>query len=118
MGAVKGRSCKGRQTLRGGRKLLCAQVTFRPSRDPVGVRRIQAVVSRGGIPLSRTDVASFRAPAQQRPCRPGALRARRGDGIVLVAIPRSRGASRYAASAVLSDGRRLGFDLEPECQRS
>lgn len=112
---VRGTPCQGQQTLR-GRKLRCARVRFKPSRGPGGVRRVQAVVSRGGIPLSQSDVASFRAPDQKRPSRPGALRARRGTGIIQVSLPRSAGASRYTASAVLSDGRRLGFDLEQGCQ--
>jgi hypothetical protein len=73
-------------------------------------------VSRDGIPLAREDVASFSAPRQTLPARPAALRARRRDGILLVSLPRSSGASRFTVSASLSDGRRLGFDLDATCK--
>ena len=34
----------------------------------------------------------------------------------MVAFPRSRGASRYSVSAVMSDGRELAFDLASKCR--
>ena len=56
------------------------------------------------------------APRETLPSRPGALRARRANGFLVVAFPRSRGASRYSVSAVMSDGRELAFDLASKCQ--
>lgn len=113
---LRGRTCRGKRTLPGGRRLRCAKVSFRPARGPGGVRHVQAVVTRGGIPIARQNVAAFRAPRETLPSRLGRLRARRsGDGIVFT-FPRSRGAARYTASAALSDGRRLGFDLGRRCR--
>lgn len=113
---VRGRACKGRQTLPGGRRLRCARATFRPSRGPGGARRVQALVTRGGLPVAREDVASFRAPRERLPSRPGALRARRVRGDLVVVFPRSRGASRYSVTATVDDGRKLGFDLGRTCR--
>jgi hypothetical protein len=113
---VRGRPCKERHTLSGGRKLLCAQVTFVPSPGPGGTRRVEAVVSRGSLPLASTKVASFRAPREKLPARPGALSARRIGGSLVVAFPPVSGASRYSVVANLSDGRMLGFDLGPKCR--
>jgi hypothetical protein len=114
--AVHGRPCRARHTLSGGRKLLCTQVSFVPSRGPGGLRRIQAVVTRGGIPLVQKDVASFRAPRETVPSKPGALSARRIGGALVVAFPAVNGASRYSVIATLSDGRKLGFDLGSKCR--
>jgi hypothetical protein len=97
-------------------QILCSTIRFHPTRGPGGVRKVQAVVSRKGIPMLQKDIASFRAPAQKLPSRPGALRARRANGFLVVAFPRSTGASRYAVSASLSDGRELGFDLAAKCR--
>ena len=91
-------------------------MTFRPSRGPGGKRSIQAVVSRGAIPLGRKHVAFFRVPERTLPSRPGPLRARRVGGALIVAFPASRGASRYAVTAAFSDGRKLGFDLGWSCR--
>ena len=113
---LRGVPCKERHTLSGGRKLLCAQVKFRPARGPGGKRWVQAVVTRGGVPFARTNVASFRAPPQTLPSRPGALRAIRIGGALVVAFPSAKGASRYSVIAELSDGRRLGFDLGSKCR--
>jgi hypothetical protein len=113
---VRGVPCKQRHTLSGGRKLLCAQVKFRPARGPGGKRWVQAVVTRGAIPFARKNVASFRAPRETLPSRPGALRATRVGGALVVAFPAASGASRYSVIAELSDGRRLGFDLGSKCR--
>lgn len=114
--SVRGRPCRGARPLPGGRKLLCVRKKFRLARGPGGKRTIQAVVTRGGIPLARKNVAKFRAPRQPVPSRPGALSARRKGGALIIVFPRSRGASRYSAIAVLSDGRHLGFDLGSSCR--
>jgi hypothetical protein len=117
-GSVHGSRCPAGPKLRPGsdQQILCAHVRFRPSRGPGGTRKVQAVVSRGGLPMLQKDIASFTAPAQTLPSRPGALRARRANGFLVVAFPRSRGASRYAVSAVMSDGRELAFDLASKCR--
>jgi hypothetical protein len=117
-GSVHGRRCPHTPRVRPGsdQQILCATVRFRPTRGPGGVRQVEAVVSRKGIPLLQKDITSFRAPAEKLPSRPGALRARRANGYLVVAFPRSTGASRYAVSASLSDGRELGFDLAAKCR--
>jgi hypothetical protein len=117
-GRVPGRRCAAGPKLRPGsdQPILCAKVRFHPSRGPGGRRTVQAVVSRGGVPLLQKDIASFTAPRETLPSRPGALRARRANGFLVVAFPRSRGASRYVVSAKLSDGRELAFDLGTKCQ--
>lgn len=114
--SVRGTRCRGTRALPDGRTMRCARVTFTPSNGPGGVRQIQAVVSRDGLPLTRKTVAIFRVPRETRPSRPGALRARRVGRDVVVAFPKARGASRYTATAVLADGRRLGFDLAASCR--
>jgi hypothetical protein len=114
--SVRGKPCRGARPLPGGRKLLCVRKKFRLARGPGGDRTIQAVVTRGGIPLVRRNVAKFRAPRQPVPTRPGALTARRTGGGLVVVFPASRGASRYNATAVLGDGRRLSFDLAGKCR--
>lgn len=114
--SVSGRPCRGARTLPGGRTLLCARVRFRPSRGPGGKRNVEAIVTRKRIPLARKNVASFRVPGENLPSQLGPLRARRKAGGLVIAFPRSQGASRYAATAVLSDGRRLGFDLGRGCR--
>ena len=117
-GSVQGRRCPAGPTVRPGsdQRILCARLRFHPSRGPGGIRTVQAVVTRNGIPIAQKDIASFTAPRETLPSRPGALRARRANGFLVVAFPRSRGASRYVVSATLSDGRELAFDLATKCQ--
>jgi PKD repeat protein len=114
--SVKGDPCRGAPPLPGGGKLLCSRVKFRPSRGPGGVRRVEAVVTRGGIPLATKTVASFRAPAERLPSRPAAVRTRHVGGDLLATFTRSRGAARYSVTASLEDGRKLGFDLGRKCR--
>jgi len=114
--SVRGKRCRGAHALPDGRRMLCARVRFQPSRGPGGARQIQAMVSRDGIPLARKNLATFVAPRETLPSRPGALRARRVGKGVVVAFLKSRGASRYTATAVLEDGRMLGFDLAASCR--
>jgi hypothetical protein len=115
--SAKGTSCPGTKPLPDGRRLRCLTTTFRPSRGPGGKRHVQAVVTRNGIPVAEETIASFVAPKETLPARPGALRARRTkSGALVVAFPAVQGASRYSATAVLSDGRRLGFDLGAKCR--
>ena len=115
-GSVDGEPCRGAPTLPSGEKLLCTRVKFRPSRGPGGIRRIEAVVTRGGIPLAKETVASFRVQPEKLPSRPAAVRTRHVGGDLIVTFTRSRGAARYSVVASLEDGRALGFDLGPKCR--
>ena len=114
--SVRGKPCRGARRLPGGRKLLCVRKKFRVARGPGGDRTIQAIVTRGGIPLARRNVAKFRAPRQPRAGAAGRPDARAGWAAALVVVfPRSRGASRYNVTAVLwgraSPGLRPGREL-------
>jgi hypothetical protein len=115
--SVPGQRCPNAPAERPGsdQLILCAHLKFRPSRGPGGKRSIQAVVTRRGIPLLQKDIATFRVASQKLPSRVGTLHAHRAYGFLVVSFPRSRGAARYEASAKLSDGRSLGFDLAPKC---
>jgi hypothetical protein len=78
---------------------------------------VQAVVTRGGIPVVQKNIASFRVPRPALPSRVPALRAKRGnDGSLVIAFSPSTGASRYSVAATLSDGRALAFDLGGRCR--
>ena len=115
-GPLRGTRCRGAKPLPDGRVMLCARVRFQPSRGPGGTRRIQAMVARDGIPLTRKTLATFKAPREAAPSPIGKLRARRDGNGVVVAFPKSKGAARYTATAVLPDGRTLGFDLAGSCR--
>ncbi len=115
------KSVRGKPCRRARPPARWPQAPVRPEEVPRGARPgrrpdIQAIVTRGGIPLARKNVAKFRAPRQPVPSRPGALTARRTGGGLVVVFPASRGASRYNATAVLADGRRLSFDLAGKCR--
>ena len=113
--SLHGKRCRGTGKLPDGRVMLCARVRFLPSRGPGGTRHLEAIVSRRGIPLARKSIASFRAPRERVPSRPGPLRARRVGDVLQVAFPRSANASRYTVSVKLSDGREFGYDLSSSC---
>jgi hypothetical protein len=115
---LHGRRCPGLPAHRPGtnEKILCANIRFRPAAGPGGTRHVQAVVTRGAIPLLQKNIASFRVPRLTLPARVGALRAQRGRGNLLIAFLPSREASRYSVSAKLSDGRELAFDLKGSCR--
>jgi hypothetical protein len=114
---LAGRACAHGPAVRPGttQRVQCASVQFHPSPGPGGKRTIEAVVTRSAVPLSQQAVATFTAPPLRKPARPGALRARRVGGDVLVSVPRVRGASRLSVSAVLSDGRALSLDVRANC---
>ena len=116
--SVHGRRCKGAPAKRPGsdEKVLCFTLRFRPSAGPAGRRKIQALVSKGGIPLVQKNIASFTAPALTLPSRPRYLLARRIGGNLRVAFTASSGSSGYLVSASLSDGRKLAYDLKSSCQ--
>jgi hypothetical protein len=116
--ALKGRRCPGLPRVRPGtgQKILCATLSFRLAPGRGGTRHVQAVVTQRGIPLLQKSVASFRAPKPQLPSRVSLIRAKRSKGGIVVLFSPSVGASRYAASAKLSDGRELAFDLAGRCR--
>jgi hypothetical protein len=99
-----------------GQKILCATLSFRLAPGRGGTRHVQAVVTQRGIPLLQRSVASFRAPKPQLPSRISLMRVQRSKGGLLVLFTPSSGASRYAGSAKLSDGRELAFDLGGRCR--
>lgn len=115
---LKGRRCAGLPRMRPGtnQRILCATVAFRPAAGPGGKRKIQAVVMRRGIPLLQKSIASFRAPKPRLPSRVSLIRAQRTKTGLDVLFSPSSGASRYAVSARLSDGRQLAFDLAGRCR--
>ncbi|MDO9356680.1 MAG: hypothetical protein Q7T55_23475 [Solirubrobacteraceae bacterium] len=113
---VRGKRCARTAPLEDGRRLMCARLTFTPSRGPGGKRQIEALVSRDGIPITTKTIATFRASRERLPSRPAKLRARRVGTSVVVALPKVSGASRLSASATLADGRMLGFDLAASCR--
>lgn len=116
---LRGRRCpQTPRTLPGSDEaILCARVRFTASRGPGGRRRIQALVTRKGIPVKQKTLASFKAPRQTLPARARALRIQRRKSSLLVSFPRLDGASRLVVSGKLSDGRRLGFDLRRKCRQ-
>lgn len=115
---LRGRRCPGLPRVRPhtNQKILCAKVSFRPAAGPGGKRHVQAVVTRRGIPLLQKNIASFRAPKPHLPSRVKLIRVRRSNAGLVVLFSPSSGASRYAASAKLSDGRELAFELGGRCR--
>lgn len=114
--SLRGKPCRGVRPLADGRTVRCAVLRFDPARGPGGTRGIEAIVSRGGIPLARKDLARFRVASPSRPARPASLSVRRVNGGLVAVFPRTAGASRFTATAVLADGRSLGFDLASSCR--
>ena len=116
--SVHGKRCHGAPANRPGsdEKVLCFTLRFRPAPGPAGVRKIQALVSKNGVPIVQKDIASFHAAALTLPTRPRYLLARRVGRNLQVAFTPSRGAARYLVSATLSDGRKLAYDLKANCQ--
>ena len=116
--SLRGTRCPGLPELRPGtdEKILCAKIRFHPAPGPGGKRKVQAIVTRRGIPLLQKNIASFKAPRKTLPSRVKTLRAKRGRGFLTIAFSRSFGASRYSVSAKLSDGRELAFDLAGRCR--
>ena len=99
--SLHGRRCPGlpRFRPRTDQKILCTSIRFRPSRGPGGKRKVQAVVTRHGIPLQVKSIASFRAPRPALPSRVARLRATRGKGFLTIAFTTSTGASTYSVVA-------------------
>ena len=116
--SVRGHRCPGVRATRPGsdEKVLCFILRFKPAPGPAGLRKIQALVSKGGVPIVQKDIVSFRAPKLTLPTRPRLLLARRVGRTLQVAFTASSGAARYVVAAKLTDGRKLAFDLRPNCQ--
>jgi hypothetical protein len=115
---LSGKRCPGLPRLRPGtnQRILCATLAFRPSAGPGGTRHVQAIVTKRGIPLVQKNIASFRAPKLVPPSQAKLIRVQRSKGGLLILFSPSSGAARYAASAKLSDGRELAFDLGGRCR--
>jgi hypothetical protein len=90
-------------------------VKFTPEVGPGGKRQIEAVVTNGSIPLMQKSTASFKAPAEQLPSRVAAMRVQRGSGNLVISFASSSGASHFAVSAKLSDGRELAYYVGARC---
>ena len=114
--SVRGKPCRGAPKLPGGRTLLCVRKKFRLARGPGGPRTVQALVSRNGVPITRRTVAHLKAPRQPVASKPRALTLRRSGGGIVAIFSESKNASRYSVIAILSDGRRKGFDLSSRCR--
>ncbi|MTD42794.1 hypothetical protein GKE82_00350 [Conexibacter sp. W3-3-2] len=83
-------------------------LAFTPADGPGGRRQIVALVSRGDLPLSAPVVATYTAPAPQRPATVRGVRARRTSGAVTV---RWRAAARATGYVVRVRGRSSGRTL-------
>lgn len=89
-------------------------IGFRPAPGPGGKRRIVAIVEQGGVPISKTTVARYRAPGTPRARAPRRVAARRAGRKLVVGWSRVRGAAGYAVRVDLPrDGRRLLFFPPP-----
>jgi hypothetical protein len=96
----------------GARKLGVAKgkrgtIKFAPAPGPRGKRTIQALVERGGIPRLRKVVATYTAPAPQRPGRVKKLAVKRRGRTVRISWGKAPTATLYAVRIDLPDGRRV-----------
>ena len=78
---LRGRKC-GAQP-RGG-SALCTKVTFTPTPGAGGTRKIVAVVSRGGQPVTNEPVASYRIAAPKLPAKPRRVQVQRKGTTVTI----------------------------------
>ncbi|HEX4108948.1 MAG TPA: hypothetical protein VHX88_12485, partial [Solirubrobacteraceae bacterium] len=113
---VHGSRCPGRQRHVTGGKALCFTTTFTPATGAGGRRSIEAVVQRGGIPMTIATVAHYRAPALRVPSKPRKVQIKRSGTTVKIAWTASSGAAHYAVSATTSTGRSLSFTPAPRCR--
>jgi hypothetical protein len=112
-----GQRCPGLPVMRPhtDERILCATVTFTPALGHTRKRAIEAVVSKGAIPVAQKTIASFKAPPLRLPSRIAVMRAQRSGGNLVISFARSSSASHYAVSAKLTDGRQLSFYLGATC---
>jgi hypothetical protein len=114
---LQGQRCPGLPVMRPhtNERILCATVTFTPALGRTRKREIEAVVSKGAIPLLQKTIASFTAPPLRLPSRIAVMRAQRSGGNLVISFARSSSASHYAVSADLTDGRELSYYLGATC---
>jgi hypothetical protein len=91
------------------RTTACGQLRFTPGAGPAGTRDIVAQIEQDGRPGEEIKVASYVAPKERMPAKPGLLRARRTGSTVLVRWASVPGALSYNAVVTTSDGRKLSF---------
>ena len=91
------------------RTIACGQLRFTPGAGPAGKREIVAQIEQDGRPGEDIKVASYVAPKERMPAKPGLLRARRAGSAVLVRWASVPGAIAYNAVVTTSDGRKLSF---------
>jgi len=111
---VQGRSCPAPQRP-GGERTLCAELEFTPALGPAGKREVLAVVTRGGLPVTRMPIASYTAEFPM-PTRPSHLQLIRQGSSVVVDWSREAHESDYTVSVKLSDGREFGDTPGPSCR--
>jgi hypothetical protein len=80
---------------------------FNSGNGPGGPRQILAQATRGGVPLTSSEIAHYTAPAIPRPGAVGHLRGARTRGALSVSFTGATGAKTYTVKVLLSDGRGL-----------
>ncbi len=107
LGVARAGHC--RKAVNGAREVACGTLKFTPGHGPAGTRSIVAVIEQDGHPRKTVTVATYTAPQDRLPGRPGLLRARRTSSAVYVRWATVPGAKGYTAAVTTSDGRRLSF---------
>jgi len=90
---------------------------FASGKGPGGQREILAEATRGGAPLTSTEIAHYIAPAIPRPGAVGHLRAVRVHRSLQVRFTRAPAAKVYSVKILLSDGRGLQVTLRSSQHR-
>jgi hypothetical protein len=115
---VKGKPCPGQsaEADADGVVRFCAEIPFRPTFGPGGVRRIEATVTDAdGLPVKTLVAATFRVPKPATPSRPARVQLRRlPNNRLLAAWTPSANAAKYTVTVRLSDGRAIG--VTPACR--
>ena len=111
---VQGRSCPAPQRP-GGERTVCAELEFTPALGPGGRREVLAVVTHGGIPVTRVPIASFTVEFPM-PTKPSHLQLIRQGSNVVVDWSRVAHQSDHTLSVTLSDGREFGDTPGPNCR--
>jgi hypothetical protein len=97
--------------------IICGALPFGPAPGPGGERRIVAVISNHGEPVSELQVASYETRAEALPARPPHVRIVRRAGTVRITWGRAQGAAGYDVDVRLSDGARLLEAQGPDARR-
>ncbi|HUO71261.1 MAG TPA: hypothetical protein VMU39_10825, partial [Solirubrobacteraceae bacterium] len=82
-------------------------IRFTPSYGPGGRRQIEALIERDGLPRARVMVATYVAPAPQRPGRVTGLRISRRGAVLRASWKPVAQTTFYLVRVTLSNGRRL-----------